>query len=99
MRATCIAATTYFFPVHCTMPKLFSVDAATLAVNDLIQAPKNPEPVAPFQSLTTDHHCALQQLAQIFNNATTPNADPTLRLNDKQPLRVQKKLNTTRANV
>eukprot|EP00957_Ditylum_brightwellii_P112889 8607391-Ditylum_brightwellii.AAC.2 len=78
IRATHIEATADFSPVHCAMPKLLSADAAILAAKDVIQVLNNSAPVTPFQSLTTDHHCTLQQLAQIFNNVTTLDADPTL---------------------
>eukprot|EP00957_Ditylum_brightwellii_P063572 4825973-Ditylum_brightwellii.AAC.1 len=61
--------------LHLTM-----IDASTQAANDLIAAFKTPTPAAPFQSLTTAHHKALQQLADIFNTAAIPNTEPTLYL-------------------
>eukprot|EP00957_Ditylum_brightwellii_P162630 12383805-Ditylum_brightwellii.AAC.1 len=62
------------------MPWLSTDDAATQAANDLIAALKKLAPAAPFQSLTTQHHTTLHQLAEIFNSATIPTSEPILKL-------------------
>eukprot|EP00957_Ditylum_brightwellii_P049724 3770738-Ditylum_brightwellii.AAC.1 len=61
------------------MPHLSTADAATQAATDLIAALKKPAPAAPFRSLTTQHHTALCQLAEIFNSATVPTSEPILK--------------------
>eukprot|EP00957_Ditylum_brightwellii_P071360 5424915-Ditylum_brightwellii.AAC.1 len=90
-KSTCIAGTAEYFPAHCKMPQLSTTDAATQAANDLIQALKKPAPSALVCSLTTKHHAALKQLAEIFNNAIVPPSEPsaprvkTLSLNEPAP--------------
>jgi hypothetical protein len=61
--------TVEFFPATVPMPGLSSADAATQAIQDLIQALKYPHPVTPFATLGNAQHGAIKQLAQIFADA------------------------------
>jgi hypothetical protein len=53
------------------MPMTSSADAAMHAANDLITAPEKPHPATPF-NIGNEQVRALQQLTDIFSNATKP---------------------------
>lgn len=89
-RSIRITDTADFFPVHTNVPNLSTADAATLAANNFIVVLHKPAPAAPFCSLTTKHHQALQQLAKIFNDVVTPTSDKTLTL--KEPRVIHRKI-------
>jgi hypothetical protein len=61
-----------FFPATVPMPQLLSADAATQAIQDLLQALKNSHPATPFALLGDAQQSAIKQLALIFAG-TVPN--------------------------
>jgi hypothetical protein len=67
--------TVEFFPATVPMPQLSSADAATQAIQDLIQALKHPHPATPFATLGNAQYDAIKQLAQIFAGALPNKGD------------------------
>jgi hypothetical protein len=67
-----IADTLAWFPTKVVMPIASSAERAAAAAHDLIQALLHPSPASPLAPLSNDHHQALTQLANIFQNATSP---------------------------
>ncbi len=64
-----------FFPATVPMPQLSSSDAATQAIQDLLEALQHPHPSTPFATLGTTQYHAIKQLAQIFADALPPVRD------------------------
>jgi hypothetical protein len=83
-----ISDTVDFFPKHCKIPGLSSVDAATRAALDLTHALRNPAPTTPLKQPKTDRMQAIKRLAAIFeamvpkrttcDELTEPAATPTV---------------------
>ena len=58
-------------PTQVQLPKTSSADAATQAAQELIHALQNPHLVSPLAPISNEHQHALQQLADIFNSASS----------------------------
>lgn len=71
-----IADTLAWFPHHTPLPKTASIDAATAAANDLIEALRNPAPADPFAGLNTEKLAALGDLADIFKTSLPTSDTP-----------------------
>jgi hypothetical protein len=67
--------TVEFFPATVTMPQLSSANAATQAIQDLIQVLKHPHPATHFATLGTAQHNAIKQLVQTFADALPNKGD------------------------
>lgn len=68
--------TVSFHPTHTPMPKTSSIDAASAAATDLINALRNPTPASPLAGIDPTKLSALRELAVIFQSSTTPSLPP-----------------------
>jgi hypothetical protein len=55
-----------FFPRHCKVPGLSSVDAATIAVLELTHVLNNPDPTTPFKRPGMERMQSIKKLVAIF---------------------------------
>jgi hypothetical protein len=58
-----------FFPATVPMPQLSSINAATQAIQDLLQALNHPHPATPFATLGNAQYNAIKQLDLMFSTA------------------------------
>ena len=69
--------TVAFFPTKFTMPETSSNDRAAAAIEDLVDALRNPAPASPFLNMGTTTNDAIRQLQALIKKPTSSQKDTT----------------------